>query len=1077
MALDRWLARWRREFAAWLWIEHGSRLAAISLAAVACALVLDAAAPLPLEVRWGLWGAGCLGFAGAMYRRILEPWARLEPQEVLRRAEARVPELSAFLVSAWELGRSVPPGTSPDLAAEHRKHAEERLGRARIPRLYPAEPSAAARRAAIAAGAWGLAAGAWLWGHSPGVGRVLAPWLERPLEAQIRVTPGSARVPWGASVEIAAEWLDARRERPALWMRTGPGPLAEVPWESEDRGRFGFRLPQLNAAAEYQLRWRGQRTRRFRLEPVPRPQLVGARLRVYPPGRETGSFQVVLLEGAGEVAALRGSWIVAGGKPNVPLGEASLRVSFLDAPVPMRRVGDGSWEAGFPLREDGRLQFELSSDEGIKDPSPVSYPLRALADEPPRVELVSPAFDVEASPRERLQVSYHAEDDYGLSALLLVYRLPGGQERVVPMPKPGPGKESYGDFSWSLADLPVGARVEFQIRADDNATPRPQSGWSAKGYVNLADFEAVHADVERRWLGLEERLARLADKESEMLRKLRDAAADPSRADALASECDAAEAELGRDWQEAARASQEFADSAAKDPYANPGVAAEAQSLASALKDAASREHPAAAAATKSRDLSQSERRHARLEARARGAAKRLAEARQMQGLQDFWNEADRMDQAGSELSKSLSELALGRKPSPEELARLDDALKKLQQAMSELAKAIESLPKAPEGTPEDKSRKTYQVPLQSALRQADALQRALAAGDYASAAKLAQQLADQLSRVRQAIGDAARDQAMGMGGGGDDKMSEKLEAAGAAWDEVIQEQAKSLGLVQRLEDRKTQELLQEQQKLLDRIREKQAEAVRRARELGPRFPPDAAGWMGEALAEFEAKKVSQAPELLRRAVIRLRAQAAFDPANGPELNAIAGLEEEILEELASGSRPPPPTSDRMAESQAAGETQAQVRRKTEALQQRIEEIGREAGGLPGQITEPLEGAQREQRSAEQALSSAESDKALMHEQAALEQLERGRKALDEAAQSQARMESGLRRPFDSQRGGVRRSGGGRSGADTGFVPLPSAKDYQPPRELRHEVERSSRERRPSSYDPVIKEYLRRMSE
>lgn len=620
--------------------------------------------------------------------------------------------------------------------------------------------------------------------------------------------------------------------------------------------------------------------------------------------------------------------------------------------------------------------------------------------------------------------------------------------------------------------------MEFQVRVDDNASPRPQPGWSQKGYVRVADFEAAHADAARRWLGLEHLLSKLGEKEAEMRRLAERAAQDPAAAQAERGQREALEGQLAQQWEAAAKFGREFSQALDKDAYANPGVAEEARAMASALENAASRELPRAREASRSGDFPQAAQRHARLEAQARHGVRRLEEGRTMQSLQDFWSEADRLDQAGSELSRSLAGLAKGGKPSAEDRRKLDEALGKLQEQMEELAKAIASLPKAPQGSSEEKGRKQYEVPLGAAQRSADALAKALAAGDFAAAARLAQQLADQLAKVRQAVGDAAREQAGGMAGGQEDPLSGKMAQAGAAFNEVIEEQTRSLSLAQKLEDAKTPELLAAQTRLLERLAERQAAAVADARGLGSRMPQDALHWMEAALSELRRKALSQAPEHLRRTIARLGAQAAAQPEGGAPLEALAKAEREILEELSRGAQPPPPTPERLSEATAAGAAQRQVRRKTEALGERIEELAREAGGLPGGIREPLDAALKEQQASEEALGKADSGKAVGHEQAALEHLERSRKALSDAAEQQTRVEGGLRQPFDRPGQRLRRAGGGgRAGADTGFVPLPSAKDYQPPRELRQELERSSQERRPPAYDPVIKEYLRRMSE
>ena len=260
---------------------------------------------------------------------------------------------------------------------------------------------------------------------------------------------------------------------------------------------------------------------------------------------------------------------------------------------------------------------------------------------------------------------------------------------------------------------------------------------------------------------------------------------------------------------------------------------------------------------------------------------------------------------------------------------------------------------------------------------------------------------------------------------------------------------------------------------LLDELRERQGRAVVRAEGLGSAMPPDALIWMRAVLDEFRRKAVAQAPELLRRTMARLGAQAAAAPADAGPLQELAGAEEAILEDLARGAQPPPPSPERLSESAAATSKQGEVRRMTEALESQVRELSRDAGGLPAEVTEPL-GIKVPVLA--WGLGSADPGKALGHEQAALEQLEKGRQALEQAAQQQSRMESGLSRPFGSRAMTVRRVGG-VSGADTGFVPLPSARDYQPPRELRRELERSLRERRPPAYDPAVQEYFRRMSE
>ena len=85
---------------------------------------------------------------------------------------------------------------------------------------------------------------------------------------------------------------------------------------------------------------------------------------------------------------------------------------------------------------------------------------------------------------------------------------------------------------------------------------------------------------------------------------------------------------------------------------------------------------------------------------------------------------------------------------------------------------------------------------------------------------------------------------------------------------------------------------------------------------------------------------------------------------------------------------------------------------------------------------------------------------------------------MNDALSQQQSIQQGQTSPFEQPRGIVRPVGrGGRTGFQRGFVPLPGAEDYQPPREIRREIERSLRERRPRMFDETINDYLKRMSQ
>jgi len=111
-------------------------------------------------------------------------------------------------------------------------------------------------------------------------------------------------------------------------------------------------------------------------------------------------------------------------------------------------------------------------------------------------------------------------------------------------------------------------------------------------------------------------------------------------------------------------------------------------------------------------------------------ASRLLERGKEIQGLQDFHTQAGRMNQTGAELESSLEAMAKSKRPvRPEDLAKLDSALRRLNEQMADLRRAIEALPKPPPRSEAEASRRQYVVPLSGAERSADALQQAIAFG------------------------------------------------------------------------------------------------------------------------------------------------------------------------------------------------------------------------------------------------------------------------------------------------------------------------------------------------------------
>ena len=1025
------------------------RLVFLGVPVLTAALWLDRLAVLPQSARAVLWLAGLAAVAAGAYVRLVRPWRSNSWRAVFEEAAKELPGMRDFLWPAWELREAAPAHTSPELARAHLEATEKLLES--LPREpdFPRQPF---RRFGWAAAAVVLCVLSW-----PALGRtawlrVLAPWRDMPLERFLAILPADAVWALGQPAAITAR-LSGAAGGPAqagetrLWLKTA-GPWRAVDWDSRPADAAVFTVASVTEPLRYRLTWRSLRSRVYLLDPKPAPRLEDLRAKI------AGRSSAVVLSGAEPLVARRGSWVRLTGRPNQLLAKAVLRASFLAAPVALDCAAGGDCAGGFLAQQDGTFTFELETPDGRKDPAPVSYGLRAAVDEPPTVELLSPQQPVQAAPASLLPLAYAARDDSGLSRVALLIRAPGQSERELTMRVFGrePVKDVIGDFPWTLAGLPVGAKVEFRVKAYDDGSP-PQVGISQPGQVEIVDFEAGHRAAKELWDKAQNLLGALADRE-EGLRDRYSAGDSTGAEKGLAG--------LPQAWEEGSRAMRDLAQAMDADAYANPGLREQFSGLAGEIGAARSRDLPAAMEAGKSGDAAEAGARHGRLAELARRAQSQLASGRALQDMQDLYLRAGRLGQDGERLASDLESMSGAKKgqASGETMRRLQETLKNIRQSLAALQKAVAALPQSAPGDSMSGARRAMSMPLISAQTSADALQAALNSGDLSLAAAIARELAQQLAAVESAVTASAASSSAAQRQG-----SARFKRLQEQWSQVVEHQSRLVEATQGLEEARRGRFVARQEEMLAGLAAEEGALISSAAAAGAALQPQALAAMQALRDELASGRASRAPALAASASAALRAAAGFGEAQeaiGRKLAAVPGAP------AAEGPRP---------ETTAAAQGQAEVKAETARLSEEVAALAHDFGAPPAGTRESLKAAQGEQEAAQGDLARGDSGAALPRQAKALELLEHGRQSLGRAASAQQSFELSIGAGFSQPATGVRGSAGGRTGERLEFVPLPAAKDYQPPREIREELERSLREKRPEAYDALIKEYFKRLAQ
>lgn len=1020
------------------------------LAAAGTLAAADRLLSLPQPFRTAAWLAGAAALCLHAWRDLILPWRAGGWELIFSDAARRWPETRPMLAPAWALrGESGGRDVSDGLRREHLARADALAVRLPAEPLYSWRPSRSARLGGFAAAAaltlslaGGARGGSW--------SRVLAPWLDAPLDRLVALLPGDADVDWGASVPVTARLTaegaaaGLRGADLTLETRGADGAWRAAAWDAVDAASASAETGALSSPLDYRARRRDLVTSSRRLRPIPAPRFRQAKAIVHG-ARGTRTF--VLGEDA-PVRARRGDWVTVRGEAEAPLASAALRSSVLSAPVPMREDG-GAWSAGFLAQEDATLTPLLVSRDGRRDPSPPAYALSVLRDAAPAVEMLSPQVPLQAGPRDSVTIAYAARDDGALTRLELIVAPRGKAPLRRPLAFERGSAETLGDAALALRGHAPGSVVEFWLEASDDAAP-PQSARSEKGSVEVVDVDAEHTEA-------------LAAREKALAALDRAAATAEAAAKAAASGSEEAAREAARPlpglWVAAAGALMAWNDAMLDDPRANPGLAEQAAAAAESLAAAGMEGLPKAEAALKEGDLARAAREQKALAEQARAASAALREGSSVQNAQDMAERAFNAEREGREIGDSLRRMKEALSPS--EAAELQKALASVDEALEELRRSIEALPEAAEET-----RAVRELPLDGAREAASALRRALQSGDAAGAAKAAKELAERLARVAKGLRESGKRAAQAQSG----RAREAAVQVAQAWREAVARQEKAVEAARRRETARLADTVRAQRQLLLQTQDALDTAVASAPSPGLERAAKAAR---EALISGRADEALRllrvAAGLSRQASLTDRARAEAHEAAAKTLDAAASA----LEQGASA-----PVLDPSATREAA-DIQATAREAAGRLRREVTAAAGALGFMPGGPVRRIDDAMAEQEAGEKSLRGGDASEGLRRGEAALAILQdRGDESSGDPSGGGSGSGGGesMSRPFELPGGAVRASPRGSRGSATGRVRLPSADEYRPPKELREELERSLREPRPAAHDSAIKEYFRRLA-
>jgi len=376
------------------------------------------------------------------------------------RVEEQLGGFDSLLVTALQLrGAELQPGISESLRDVTCRRAEDAVAP-----LRPEEavgfhglcfPAGVVVVLAMLVGVFAIVDGPML---AAGAGRIFAPWLDirYPTRTQLEVVEGDRIVKAGARVEIRARVSGVIPKRARLALRTGTDKSRVHEVDITD-GDCEYTIASAFRGFEYRILAGDARSRWHSVEVIASPRIERAKVtldfRTYT-GRSTKIVEAMTLnvpEGTDirwELTldrAVSEAYFNPAGAESIPL-----KVSPNGRTVTMQRVATDSRAYHFTWKER-KHGFQFTSPR---------HALQVTPDQPPHVELSSPAGNLYATLGRKLDLAFRGRDDHGVAESVICYRIDKREEnrlRFTPV-KPIDGTEQAIDWDYRsvLPNLTVG---------------------------------------------------------------------------------------------------------------------------------------------------------------------------------------------------------------------------------------------------------------------------------------------------------------------------------------------------------------------------------------------------------------------------------------------------------------------------------------------------------------------------------------------------------------------------------------------------------------------------------------------
>lgn len=468
--------------------------------------IIDAIIPLNVPARLAWWAITLIAFLFSFVFYLLLPLFKNRSLENMAiQVEKRFPKLQNSVINTlnlWKLRKHNEMGYSSELVDSAIEHASQKSSSVDFSELIDTTPLKKYSRALIIVGVLlALFAVIFPAQFSESAKRLANPRKPLPSGPQLQMTvyPGNIEMIKGEdlTIEVATKNV-VPKEMTLLYGRTSEGLNSQQELRKVAKNRYSYQFKELSRSFYYRIQGDDVSSALYFVKVTEKPMVTNLTLEYFYP-RYTGIPPKRSEENNGDITAIKGTKISIEAESNNALKGGNLVLSTGDT-ITMRLIHPKVVKSQFFVDQDFTYHIDLRDYLNSTNDNPIEYKVRALSDEYPVVNIISPGEDTDLTEDMLLPMTVSALDDYGIKTINLKYKKgTDGEEKLEKISDYDKETEITESFTWNLSDLnllPEEVVIYYVEVYDNDTVSGPKRSVSGTYTVRFPSIYEIYEEVE-----------------------------------------------------------------------------------------------------------------------------------------------------------------------------------------------------------------------------------------------------------------------------------------------------------------------------------------------------------------------------------------------------------------------------------------------------------------------------------------------------------------------------------------------------------------------------------------------------